>query len=142
MRPPQGVCACRKVGASWLVNSDEARAVAEAEGYLELRMFEDAWRFIETIPADSRMHPRIMTVRTACAMALDYFGMAESLALQLAISSRQDAAFAAHVLHRLAIIHHRAGDRERARMLVTRAIQVYPEERQAILENQDLKGLF
>jgi hypothetical protein len=116
--------------------------VAIAEGYLELGEFEEAWEFIESIPASLRMNPAILRVRIISAVALKQFGMAEELAEFLGNGPAPYRKFAGHILHEIAAVYCIAGDNDHARQLVGEAIRIWPHERLAILDDPTFKDLF
>ena len=117
-------------------------AIAEAEGYLTLGMFEEAWHFIEDLPPEWRMLLPIMRVRLRCALALKAWDIAETLAGFLSNGTQADCVYSAQVFQELATIHLKAGDEKRARILIKAAIQIHPEQRAAIIDDPALDGLF
>lgn len=121
---------------------DGSITIATAEGFLALEEYEEAWEYIESVPASQRMHPALLRVRVLCAMALVKLEMAETLAIYLAEGPREYAQFAAGILHELAVAHYLGEDAPHARELIKQAILTWPDERLSILDDPTLKDLF
>ncbi|MEK7953295.1 hypothetical protein [Luteolibacter soli] len=64
--------------------TDEEKLISQAQGYVELELYEDAWEAIEAAPASIRMNLPVLRMRVICAMAMQQIEMAEELARFLA----------------------------------------------------------
>jgi len=119
----------------------DSAAIDEADGYLTLGMFEEAWHFIEDLPPEWRTVPALLRVRMLAAMGMQKLEIAETLAIFLG-SDEAHQRIAGKVLHELAVIHAGAGGLDKARELIRRAVTIHPEQRAAIIDDPALDGLF
>jgi hypothetical protein len=118
------------------------RLISEAQGYVELELYEEAWEAIEAAPASLRMNLPVLRTRLICAMALQRIDLAEELARFLAHAGGPTSIFAAHILQELAAIHLIGGDEAHARKLLSLAIEAHPGQRLSIIDDPTLKDLF
>ena len=120
---------------------DEERIRSEAEGFIMLGLYDDAWELVETLPAETHATPPMRRIRLACAMAAKRFDLAKDIARELASGNEADARFAARVLHELAAVQYLSGEETAAKELLAAAIAAHPEQRKSILEDPQLKHL-
>lgn len=102
--------------------------ISQAEGYLELEMFEEAWHAIDGLPSEERTNPRALRVRMFAAFAIGRHEAAEVLARLLSATESPERKAAGFILSQLAGIHLAAGDEGKARELVKAAIHADPDQ--------------
>jgi len=123
-----------------MINEQAVRE--EAEGFVILGMYEEAWELVDALPPEIRATSPVLRVRLACAMAAERFDTVQEIAQVLAKAGRADAQFAARVLHELAAIHYLSGHVELAKHLMESAVEAHPDQRMSIIADPHLKHLF
>lgn len=114
---------------------------AEAEGYLELDLFEEAWFAIDELAEDARASAPALRIRMRAAAGLERWDMVEILAKSLQYGEAMHREEAAHAFHALAREYLARGDREKAREMIKAAVAIWPDQRLQILDDPRLKGL-
>lgn len=108
--------------------------IAEAEGFAELGLWEDAWQVLEELPAELRTCPAALRVRLRCCPALEAWEIGNHVAILLRDGVALDRKYAARFFHEVAKAHVRHGRIDEARDAVAAAVDCWPDIRLALLD--------
>lgn len=114
---------------------------SEAEGYLDLNLFEDAWHAIDELPEDARASAPAIRIRMRAAAGLERRDMVEILATNLQYGEACHREEAANAFHALAREHLSRGNLDKAREMVRAAVTIWPDQRLKIIEDSVLEAL-
>ena len=123
------------------MGSDGERLFAEALGYVELGLFEEAWEALDELPPDEKTSPGVMRLRLPCALHFQRWDMVETLAEVLRYGDHDDQVIAAATFKTLAMIACRDERSKLAAHYIRTAVQVFPEIRLEILDDPTLSAL-
>ncbi len=107
--------------------------IEEAEGYIALGMFQDAWLALDEIPTDRQLSSAVLRCRALCLMGFEAWSRGEAVALILGEGDEDDRRMAAAFFHEGAVWHAEHTGLALARHWASQAIRVRPEQRLAIL---------
>lgn len=108
----------------------------EAEGYITLGMFQEAWLALDEIPVDWQLSSAVLRCRALCLMGFEAWSRGEAVALMLGEGDEEDRKMAAKFFHEGAVWHAVHTGLPLARYWASQAIRVRPEQRFAILEDR------
>ncbi|MDB6077479.1 MAG: hypothetical protein JWO82_1226 [Akkermansiaceae bacterium] len=103
----------------------------EAEGYVELGMWQEAWDSLDEVPIEERATPAVFRLRIRCCAPLDAWSVGEEIAYLMGQSPQPSD-------HRLAAsfwLDWARADPAVAADCIAAAINIWPESRVEILED-------
>jgi hypothetical protein len=115
-----------------------SRALEQAEGYCELRMWESAWNVLEDLPNELRCHPEVLSRRLDCLIGLEHWDKALILGASLSGIMPQRA----DVWFRLACIRAQGGNIEAAKAALRKCFDIDPGLRLKALHDPMLEALW
>ena len=113
----------------------------EAQGYLDLGMFEEALLELNQLHPDLLASPGGLRILIRAATGLERWDMAFEVAILLREGNRDDRIEAGCCFHSLAAHYYLDGRDAEARAMILQAIETNPEQRERILEDPRLAGL-
>lgn len=113
----------------------------EAQGYLDLEMFEEAVLALNQLHPDLVASPTGLRIMVRAAAGLEKWDMAHDVAKLLQEGNLDDRIEAGCCFHSMAAHHFQHGRDAEARALIEQAIAVNPEQREHILNDPRLAGL-
>jgi hypothetical protein len=115
--------------------SDLTAGLDLADGYLTLRMWEEAWNAIEDLPSYWKNHPDSLKRRIDALTGLGEWEKATTLAVDVvSIFSRR-----ADLWHRLARLQAHAGDFKAARGSVAKCVELDGQAKIEILRDENAR---
>lgn len=119
------------------------QSVEEAEGFLELQMFEDAWNRLEEISPQHKSEASVLVLRLKILTALSQWDLGQEIANLLNQSlSKEDPnrEFVARFYHARAGCCADSESYEEAREWMRKASEAWEDIRMELLEDERLKA--
>lgn len=116
-------------------------SIKAAEGYVELGLFQEAWDELDDLPPEEKTSPTVMRLRLPCSIHFEKWDMVETLAEILRYGDSDDQLIAAATFKTLAVVACRTGKTELAKRYVRSAVEVAPEIRLEIIDDELLSEL-
>jgi tetratricopeptide (TPR) repeat protein len=113
----------------------------EAQGYLELEMFEEAILALNRLHPDLVASPAGLRIVIRAAAGLEKWDMAYDVAKLLREGNRDDRIEAGCCFHSIAAHHFQHGRDAEARAMIEQAIAANPDQRTHIMDDPRLAGL-
>ncbi|MCW1912924.1 hypothetical protein OJ996_05030 [Luteolibacter sp. GHJ8] len=112
--------------------------ITEAEGFVDLSMWEDAWDILESLPHARGNGFKALRLRMNCCEHLHQWSMGFHIAVMLGEGSARDRHDAARFLHLLATRRAADDDLDGAVLALVTAASMCPAYRRSLLEDSDL----
>ncbi|WP_035613460.1 hypothetical protein [Haloferula sp. BvORR071] len=109
--------------------------IEEAEGYIALNLFQDAWVALDALPELQQTGSEVLRLRILCMIGLRAWSQGEAIALMLAQGNEQDREIAAAFFHEGAVWHAAHTGLALARHWISAAIEARPEQRILMLQD-------
>lgn len=110
-------------------------SVDEAEGFVDLGLYEEAWGTLDNLEPEQRTLPEVIRLRIQCAVGLERWSMVQTLADHLSCGADKDREAAGRAYLLLAIVSTRVRKIEAAKEFVRLAIQAWPKLRVEIIDD-------